>query len=235
MSSEQNGKKPLPQSQSAYVVDSDELAKKRQGYYDGWRALTKEEAERVKKEEDEEQHTAAEQLGGQYLFVSRDLAPELPEGSFWPHELEGLEMVRVSWPDQHGLLRGKFLSAAAFLTDCLRRASLPRTGYSGLMLPVLEDSVLARRAGERPPSLHELLLYSAVCGTGLDTVPLPGDITIEELDTIIGDMATLAFKWHKPLSARLLPVKGKGPGEQTEFDDPYLVNATIQPFGKHLP
>jgi len=101
-----------------------------------------------------------------------------------------------------------------------------------LMLPILEDSRLAQRWSEGHVSLEGLLSYSAVCGTGLDTVPLPGDITIEELDTIIGDMATLAFKWHKPLSARLLPVKGKGPGEQTEFDDPYLVNATIQPFSK---
>jgi uncharacterized protein (UPF0210 family) len=49
---------------------------------------------------------------------------------------------------------------------------------------------------------------------------------------IIGDMASLAFKWRKPLSARLLPVKGKGPGEVTEFDDPFLVNATIQPLTK---
>jgi uncharacterized protein (UPF0210 family) len=69
-----------------------------------------------------------------------------------------------------------------------------------------------------------------VCGTGLDTVPLPGDASIEQLDLILADVATLAVKWHKALSARLLPVKGKGPGESTEFDNPFLVNATIQPF-----
>jgi hypothetical protein len=27
-----------------------------------------------------------------------------------------------------------------------------------------------------------------------------------------------------------LPVAGKGPGDVTEFDNPYLVNATIQPL-----
>ena len=42
---------------------------------------------------------------------------------------------------------------------------------------------------------------------------------------------SLAFKWHKPLSARLLPVAGKGPGDMTEFDDPFMVNAVIQPLG----
>lgn len=124
------------------------------------------------------------------------------------------------------------LTAAATITSAIKSISVKQTGYNGLMLPILEDSRLAQRWSEGRVSLEGLLSYSAVCGTGLDTVPLPGDITVEQLDTIIGDMATLAFKWHKPLSARLLPVKGKGPGDMTEFDDPYLVNATIQPFAK---
>jgi uncharacterized protein (UPF0210 family) len=124
------------------------------------------------------------------------------------------------------------LTAAATITSAIKSVQVKQTGYNGLMLPILEDSRLAQRWSEGHVSLDGLLSYSAVCGTGLDTVPLPGDITMEQLDTILGDMATLAFKWHKPLSARLLPVKGKGPGEQTEFDDPFLVNATIQPFAK---
>jgi uncharacterized protein (UPF0210 family) len=124
------------------------------------------------------------------------------------------------------------LTAAATITSAIKNIQVTQTGYNGLMLPILEDSRLAQRWSEGHVSLEGLLSYSAVCGTGLDTVPLPGDVTVEQLDTIIGDMATLAFKWHKPLSARLLPVKGKGPGEMTEFDDPFLVNATIQPLEK---
>jgi uncharacterized protein len=124
------------------------------------------------------------------------------------------------------------LTAAATITSAIKNVQVKQTGYSGLMLPILEDSRLAQRWSEGRVSLEGLLSYSAVCGTGLDTVPLPGDVTIEQLDMIIGDMATLAFKWHKPLSARLLPVKGKGPGDVTEFDDPFLVNATIQPLAK---
>ena len=98
------------------------------------------------------------------------------------------------------------------------------------MLPILEDERLAQRWSEGNVSIDALLSYSAVCGTGLDTVPLPGDVTEQQLDLIIGDVASLAFKWHKPLSARLLPIAGKGPGESTDFDDPFLVNATIQPL-----
>ena len=44
------------------------------------------------------------------------------------------------------------------------------------MLPVLEDNVVALRAAEGQLSITDLLSYSAVCGVGLDTVPLPGEI-----------------------------------------------------------
>jgi hypothetical protein len=98
------------------------------------------------------------------------------------------------------------------------------------MLPVLEDKRLAQRWSEGAITIDSLLAYSAVCSTGLDTVPLPGDVTEEQLAKIYGDMATLAFKWKKQLTARLQPVKGKHAGEMTEFDDPFLVNAKLQPL-----
>ncbi|HVS87763.1 MAG TPA: DUF711 family protein [Candidatus Acidoferrum sp.] len=124
------------------------------------------------------------------------------------------------------------LTAAATITAAIKDVKVKQTGYSGLMLPIQEDTRLAQRWNEGHISLDALLSYSAVCGTGLDTIPLPGDISVEQLSLIIGDMASLAYKWHKPLSARLLPVAGKSPGELTEFDDPNLVNATIQPLGR---
>jgi uncharacterized protein len=122
------------------------------------------------------------------------------------------------------------LTAAATITSAIREIQVKKTGYSGLMLPILEDTRLAQRWSEGRFTIDSLLSYSAVCGTGLDTVPLPGDVTQEQLSLIIGDMASLAVKWHKPLSARLLPIQGKGPGDKTEMDSDLLVNATIQPF-----
>ncbi len=59
-------------------------------------------------------------------------------------------------------------------------------------------------------------------------IPLPGDVTEDQLERIISDVATLAFKWKKPLTARLQPVKGRQAGEKSDFDDPYLVNAVLQ-------
>jgi uncharacterized protein (UPF0210 family) len=121
------------------------------------------------------------------------------------------------------------MTAAALVTAALRAIPVKHAGYSGLMLPILEDSTLAQRWSERTFNVDQVLAYSAVCGTGLDVIPLPGDISTEQLERIIGDMATLAVKLHKPLSARLLPVAGKKAGDRTEFQDSFLVNAVLQP------
>lgn len=110
------------------------------------------------------------------------------------------------------------LSAAAVITEAERSISVKRVGFSGLMLPVLEDPVLAKRWSEGTFDLDSLLAYSAVCGTGLDTIPLPGDVSQEQLERIIGDMASLAFKWHKPLTARLIPAPDKKAGDRTDFE-----------------
>ena len=122
------------------------------------------------------------------------------------------------------------LAAIAIITRALKNIRVTRTGYSGVMLPVLEDSVIARRWSEGRLSLNSLLLDSSVCATGLDVIPMPGDTTEAQIGPILEDVASLAYKWHKPLAARLLPVKGKKAGEQTEFQDPFLVNAKILPI-----
>lgn len=122
------------------------------------------------------------------------------------------------------------LTAVGTITSALRDISVKKIGYSGVMMPVLEDTRLAQLWGEGAISMDQLLAYSAVCGTGLDTVPLPGDVTPQQLERIIGDVATLSVKLLKPLSVRLLPVAGAKPGDQTTFDDPNLINTVIQPL-----
>jgi hypothetical protein len=119
------------------------------------------------------------------------------------------------------------LFAAALLTDCLRQAEYPRCGFNGLMLPVLEDATLAARSREELFTVNDLLLYSSVCGTGLDTVPLPGDVSEEELAGILLDVAALALRLDKPLTARLMPIPGARAGDLTEFDFAYFANGRV--------
>jgi len=120
------------------------------------------------------------------------------------------------------------LAVSAALTAALKDTGLPTCGYCGLMLPVLEDAALGRRWEEGYVNVHQLLLYSAVCGTGLDTLPLAGDIAVEEIAHMLLDVATLALRLSKPLSARLFPVPGKRSGERTSFTSLYLTNTLVR-------
>lgn len=122
------------------------------------------------------------------------------------------------------------LTAALVITTAVKAVPVKQIGYSGLMVPVMEDKVLARRWAEGTFNTDMLLAYSAVCGTGLDTVPYPGDVSEAQLERILGDVASLAWKWHKPLSARLQPVTGLKAGDQTPFSDPFLFNTTLHPL-----
>ncbi|MXY29276.1 DUF711 family protein [Candidatus Poribacteria bacterium] len=129
-------------------------------------------------------------------------------------------------------LRGYFgergtLTVAAGLTRTLRSLDLPLCGYSGLMLPVLEDVGLGERSESGYFNLDSLLLYSTVCGTGLDTIPIPGDASNAQLTAILTDVATLSIQLSKPLSVRLFPVPGRKAGDMTQFQSPYLTNTKV--------
>ena len=119
------------------------------------------------------------------------------------------------------------LSVVSMITNAIRHARFPHCGFNGLMLPVLEDALLASRSGENTYTLHSLLLFSAVCGTGLDTIPLPGDISETALAGLLLDVGTLAIALNKPLTARLMPVPGKQAGDVTQFNSRFITNAKV--------
>jgi uncharacterized protein (UPF0210 family) len=123
------------------------------------------------------------------------------------------------------------LSACSTITTVLKKVDAKTCGYSGLMLPVLEDQVLADRAVEGRYGISELLLYSSVCGTGLDVVPIPGDTPAARLADTIGDVAALAARYEKPLSARLFQVPGKSVGDTVDFDNPFLTRCKVMALG----
>ena len=119
------------------------------------------------------------------------------------------------------------LAAAAILTEAIDRANFPHTGFSGLMMPVLEDATLAKRAADGTLSVKDVLLYSAVCGTGLDTIPLPGDTTVDQIIPLLLDLSALALRLDKPLTARLMPVPNKKAGDPTTFDFGFFANSKV--------
>jgi hypothetical protein len=136
----------------------------------------------------------------------------------------GAAMERMGVPKAglHGSL-----AAAAVLTEIVERARFPGAGFNGLLLPVLEDVVLARRAAEGTLTIKDLLLYSAVCGTGLDTIPLPGDTSAAQIVPLLLDLSALALRLNKPLTARLMPIPGKKAGDLTNFNFDYFANSRV--------
>ncbi|HLF73261.1 MAG TPA: DUF711 family protein [Anaerolineales bacterium] len=158
------------------------------------------------------------QLPG-FLGIDFSLAP-FPDDA---HSLgNAVEKMGVPKIGLHGSL-----AAAALLTDAVDRADFPHTGFSGFMQPVLEDSVLAKRAAEGTLTIKDALLYSAVCGTGLDTIPLPGDTTAEQITPLLLDLCALALRLDKPLTARLMPIPDKKAGDETNFDFAFFAPSRV--------
>jgi uncharacterized protein (UPF0210 family) len=120
------------------------------------------------------------------------------------------------------------LRACALITDVLKNLSVKTCGYSGLMLPVVEDITLANRCREKRFGMQELLLFSSVSGTGLDLIPLPGNTSAETLERIYYDVAALSLKYtNKALSARILLVEGKVAGDEVTFKNPKLTSSVV--------
>ena len=120
------------------------------------------------------------------------------------------------------------LAACSLITDVIKHFGVRTCGYSGLMLPVLEDKVLAQRAKENSFTMNELLMYSAVSGTGLDVVPIPGSTTVGQLQRILLDVAALSIKYiSKAMSARLFLIPGKEAGDEVSFENPYLTDCKV--------
>ena len=157
--------------------------------------------------------------GAQFGGIDFSLAP-------FPEEERslGAAMEKLGVP---GLGLHGSLAAASFLADSMDQAKFPRAGFCGLMLPVLEDSILARRGAEGSLAVTDLMLFSAVCGTGLDTIPLPGDTSVEQLAAVLLDLASLSSRLGKPLTARLMPIPGKHAGDPTNFDFAYFANSRV--------
>src|SRR5215207_3278495 len=154
-----------------------------------------------------------------FLGIDFSLAP-FPDDA---HSLgNAVEQMGVPKIGLHGSL-----AAAAILTEAIDRADFPHTGFNGFMQPILEDSVLARRASEGILTVKDVLLYSSVCGTGLDTIPLAGNTTAEQITPLLLDLCALALRLDKPLTARLMPIPGKNAGDETNFDFAFFAPSRV--------
>lgn len=158
----------------------------------------------------------AGESGANFLGIDTSVAPGLDHKSI----VDAFELLVPAFGSSGTL------AVAAAVTKGIQ--SLERScGYSGLMLPVCEDAGLAKAFSEGRVGITELLCLSSVCGIGIDTLPVPGNLGCKSISHILADTLALAKRWNKQLSCRLLPCPGKEAGEKTDFRSPYLVDATL--------
>jgi uncharacterized protein (UPF0210 family) len=167
-----------------------------------------------------------ETTGMTYYGIDASLAPhpEHPDNSV----AYSVELLGV---DRFGSNGTAFVTS--YLTDIIeslvKRSGIRITGFNGVMYSVLEDPRLAVVNSEPGSlSIDSLLAFSTMCGCGIDMVPVPGDITEEEVASIMLDIGAIAIRLNKPLGVRLLPIPGKVAGELTDFDHDFLSNTKIQ-------
>ena len=117
------------------------------------------------------------------------------------------------------------------LTDAIRESLLQSrvtsVGFNGVMFSVLEDSVLAAALSRRGITLGSLLALSAVCGVGIDMVPISGLSFPEDVGGVILDAAGISATLNKPLSVRVLPIPHKLENEMTSFNMDFLCDSRI--------
>ena len=120
------------------------------------------------------------------------------------------------------------VEVSALLTKVFKSVQrVPLVGFSGLMLAVTEDLGLAEGTQKQYFDIRALLTYSAVCGIGLDTVPVAGNVKAESIAAIMRDTGTMAFRLNKPLTVRLFPIRNKVAGEISEFESDDLCNCRL--------
>lgn len=154
-----------------------------------------------------------------FLGIDFSLAP-FPDDA---HSLgNAVEKMGVAKIGLHGSL-----TAAAILTEAIEQANFKHVGFNGFMQPILEDSILAKRAAQGTLTIKDALLYSAVCGTGLDTIPLPGNVRADEMTPLLLDLCALSLRLNKPLTARLMPIPNKVAGDETNFDFAFFASSKV--------
>ena len=105
--------------------------------------------------------------------------------------------------------------------------------FNGIMYSLLEDKIMCEAHNKENFSLDSIILYSTVCGCGLDMVPLPSNVKEEEIASMILDVATTSIKLNKPLGVRVLPIPTKFSKDMTNLNLDFLTNTKI-PRVKHI-
>ena len=123
-------------------------------------------------------------------------------------------------------------AALALLNDQVKKGGVMASSYvgglSGAFIPVSEDQGMIDAVEAGALTLEKLEAMTCVCSVGLDMIAIPGDTKASTISGIIADEMAIGMVNQKTTAVRVIPVAGKGVGEQVEFGG-LLGHAPIMP------
>ena len=168
---------------------------------------------------------AASRLNTPYGIVDLSLAPTPAAGD---SVAEILENMGLECTGTHGTT-----AALALLNDAVKKGGVMASshvgGLSGAFIPVSEDRGMIDAVKAGTLTLEKLEAMTAVCSVGLDMIAIPGSTSAETISGIIADEIAIGVVNTKTTAVRVIPVVGKGVGENVEFGG-LLGHAPIMPI-----
>ncbi|EHN59580.1 hypothetical protein OKIT_1499 [Oenococcus kitaharae DSM 17330] len=166
----------------------------------------------------------AQKLGVPFGIVDLSLAPTPARGDSVAEVLEeiGLEQVGTQGTT----------AALMLLNDAVKKGGVMASqrvgGLSGAFIPVSEDAGMIDAAVAGTLTISKLEAMTAVCSVGLDMIAIPGDTPAATISAMIADEAAIGVQNNKTTAVRVIPVPGKGVGDEIDFGG-LLGRAPIMP------
>ena len=156
---------------------------------------------------------ASRRLNIPFGIVDLSLAPTPAVGDSIAEILESMGLERVGAPGT--------TAALALLNDSVKKGGIMASSYvgglSGAFIPVSEDQGMINAVKAGSLSLEKLEAMTCVCSVGLDMIAIAGDTSESTISGIIADEMAIGMINQKTTAVRVIPVYGKGVGEEAVF------------------
>ena len=170
---------------------------------------------------------ASERLGVPFGIVDLSLAPTPAIGDSVADVLCEMGLEYAGAPGT--------TAALAMLNDQVKKGGVMASSYvgglSGAFIPVSEDQGMIDAVVAGALTIEKLEAMTCVCSVGLDMIAIPGDTPNTTIAGIIADELAIGMINQKTTAVRIIPVIGKGVGENVEFGG-LLGHAPIMPVNK---
>lgn len=156
---------------------------------------------------------ASRRLGIPFGIIDLSLAPTPAIGDSVAGILEEIGLERVGAPGT--------TAALAMLNDQVKKGGVMASSYvgglSGAFIPVSEDQGMIDAVEMGALTIEKLEAMTCVCSVGLDMIAIPGDTSAATISGMMADELAIGMINQKTTAVRVIPVIGKGVGEQVEF------------------